>query len=147
MTAAAVVASRQKRREGLSLVETMVVLVIMIVVGRQALPYVIDFRNDAYRENMVNDLEQFRLAAERHRTTWGQYPTTVQASGAESATTMNLRLTDGITLTIANVTQQGYDVRSTSSNLTEEKCELRAGTSGMRVQCGSNNNTWGDYTT
>jgi prepilin-type N-terminal cleavage/methylation domain-containing protein len=112
------------QKRGFTLIELMVVMIVIGILAAIAVGSYGDTTNDAIERAMLADLNGFRLKAERHKFRFRTYPTNVQASGTETAPTMNFSGSDGVVLAISGATTTRYTVTATHPQLPGRTCAI-----------------------
>jgi type II secretory pathway pseudopilin PulG len=102
----------------------MVVLIIIGILAMRAQHAFGGHTNTAIEDNMMGDLNGLRVKAEDFKYRFYTYPSQVQASGTESATTMNFVGSPGVVITISGATPTQMTVTATHPQDAGRTCSL-----------------------
>ncbi|MFL5386734.1 MAG: type IV pilin protein [Longimicrobiaceae bacterium] len=123
MTAARFASRRSPSQEGFTLIEMMVVLIIGILAMRAQHAFS-GHTNTVIEDNMMGDLNGLRVKAEDHKYRFYTYPSTIQASGTESASTINFVGSSGVVFAITGATPTQMTVTATHPQDAGRVCTL-----------------------
>jgi type II secretory pathway pseudopilin PulG len=127
---------RRGRARGYTLVEMVGVVIIIAILLKMVIPNLMRGSDAAHKNTMISDLRGFHSEAALHYQDFHQYPTAIQPSGTETASTMTFATSDGIGIKITNVSQDGYTIRARSVDLRKVECTVTVSpTSGFNPQC------------
>lgn len=134
--------TRRALRRGFTLMELMVVVALVAILARVAIPNFIGGRDLANEDSMLADAKNFTGQAELHYLAFSQYPSAIQKTGAATASTMTLPLSSNVGIKIAGPdgtgapTQSGYEIELIHRDLKRRICTLvYAGGAGARTDC------------
>lgn len=135
-------AKRRALRRGFTLVELMIVVALVAILARMALPNLIGGRDKANEDAMLSDAKNFQAQAELHYLAFSQYPSAIQKTGAATASTMTLPMSANVGIKIngpagtGSPTQSGYQIQLIHKDLKTRICTLiYAAGSGGRTDC------------
>ncbi len=121
---------------GYTLVEMVFVVILLSILLKMVIPSLMRGSDAARKNTMISDLRGYHSQAALHYQDFHQYPTAIQASGTESASTMTYPTSDGVGIKITNVSQDGYTIRARSVDLRKVECTVAVSkTSGFNPQC------------
>lgn len=121
---------------GYTLVEMVFVVILLSILLQMVIPSLMRGSDAARKATMISDLRGYHSQAALHYQAFHQYPTAVQPSGTESASTMTYPTSDGVGIKITNVSQDGYTIRARSVDLRKVECSVTVSkTSGFNPQC------------
>jgi prepilin-type N-terminal cleavage/methylation domain-containing protein len=103
-----------RARRGFTLIELLIVIAIISILAAVAIPQFIIYRTRSIDAQMHSDLRNAAVAMEAYYTTNGVYPSSVAV-----IPTLGFNATQGVTLSLNNVTTKTYQLTATKPGGTQ----------------------------